>query len=228
MLNEELVFINELIIDKGDWVATGTWKCLVVTADVGNDSDKLAELVGFLLVDFEWLWPVLRDDHAVGPAEALPDCFGDEWREWVKHDEELLESLLDERRVLPELFTFDKPVGIAIPDEVVDEVASFCKAVVFDELLELLAGLVELVANPVFAEALALVVSIVWIFVDELLSEAGDVPDFVTEVAASNDLAATEGLVNACAAAGDEAEAERIGAVLTNDVEWVDNVALGL
>ena len=228
MLNEELVFINELIIDKGDWVATGTWKCLVVAADVGNDSDKLAELVGFLLVDLEWLWPVLRDDHAVGPAEALPDCFGDEWCEWVKHDEELLEGLLDERRVLPELFAFDKPVGIAVPDEVVDEVAGFCEAVVFDELLEFLAGLVELVANPVFAEALALVVSIVWIFVDELLREAGDIPDFVAEVAASNDLAATEGLVNACAAAGDEAEAERIGAVLANDVEWIDNVALGL
>ena len=88
--------------------------------------------------------------------------------------------------------------------------------------------LVWLVANPVFAEALALVVGIVWIFVDELLSEAGDIPDFVAEVAASNDLAATEGLINACAAAGDEAEAERIGAVLANDVEWVDNVAFGL
>ena len=146
----------------------------------------------------------------------------------MKHDEELLESLLDERRVFPELFTFDKPVGIAVPDEVVNEVAGFCEAVVFDELLEFLAGLVELVANPVFAEALALVVGIVWIFVDELLCEAGDVPDFVAEIAASDYLAAAEGLVDTGAAASDEAEAERIGAVLANDVEWVDNVTLGL
>ena len=81
MLNEELVFINELIVDKGDWIATGTWKCLVVAAYVGDDSDKLAELVGLLLVDLEWLWPVLGDNHAVGPAEALPNGFCDEWHE---------------------------------------------------------------------------------------------------------------------------------------------------
>ena len=59
------------------------------------------------------------------------------------------------------------------------------------------------------------------------MDEAGDVPEFVAKVAAGDYFAATESLVDAGAAAGDEAETKCIGAVLGDDFDWVDDVTLG-
>ena len=112
---------------EGDRIVVGAWDVLIVTADIRDNLDELGVFVDLVLVGVVERWPRAGNKHAVGPAEALPDCFGDEWREWMKHDEELLEGLLDERRVLPELFTFDKPVSVAVPDEIVDKIASFSR-----------------------------------------------------------------------------------------------------
>ena len=72
----------------------------------------------------------------------------------MKHDEDLLECGLEKRGVFPEFLAFNEPVGIFVPDEVVDEIACLCKAIVLDELLELFVGLIDLFANPIFAKVL--------------------------------------------------------------------------
>lgn len=83
--------------------------------------------------------------------------------------------------------TFEEPVGVFVPDEVVKEIASFGEAVIFDKLLDFFVGLIDLVANPVFAVVLKLegllFGGIFGVIVDHLLDEAGDVPEFVAEVA---------------------------------------------
>ena len=97
-----------------------------------------------------------------------------------------------------------------------------------DELLELFVGLVEMVANPVFAVVVDSKMLVAFgIFVDEALDETRDVPEFVAEIAAGNDFARAEGLVDAGGTTGDKAEAKRVGAVLADDFDWVNNVAFG-
>ena len=67
-----------------------------------------------------------------------------------------------------------------------------------DELLELFVGLVEMVANPVFAVVVDSKMLVAFgIFVDEALDETRDVPEFVAEIAAGNDTVFAESLVHA-------------------------------
>ena len=51
------------------------------------------------------------------------------------------------------------------------------------------------------------------VFVHDALDKTGDVPEFVTEVAAGDDTVFGEGLIHAGGAAAEDAEAESIGAV---------------
>ena len=127
--------------------------------------------------------------------------------------------------------TFEEPVGVFVPDEVVKKVASFGEAVILDKFLDFFVSLIDLVANPVFAVVLKLegllFGGIFGVIVDHLLDEAGDVPEFVAEVARGDDFADTKGLVDASATGGDETKAERIGAIFGNDSHRINDIALG-
>ena len=126
----------------------------------------------------------------------------------MKHDENLLERFLEKWDVLPELFAFEEPVSVLVPNEVVEGVAGFGKAIFLEKLFDFLAGLGDFTADPVFAIALDFeLFALIWGVIDHILDEAGDVPELVAEVAASDNLGAREGLVDAGAAASDKTEA---------------------
>ena len=85
----------------------------------------------------------------------------------MKHDEDLLECGLEKRGVFPEFLAFNEPVGIFVPDEIIEHIASFSEAVMIEKMLHFPVGLVNLMANPVFT----IVVDgdffvAIWIFVD--------------------------------------------------------------
>ena len=61
MLDEKLITIDKLVIVEGDWVGLGAWETLEMTANVGDDVDKLFELLDAFHVDFVWFWPILDD-----------------------------------------------------------------------------------------------------------------------------------------------------------------------
>ena len=90
MLNEELVCIDERIVIESDRVSDRTWKALEVATNICNDIFELFELLDALVINLVWLWPCLTDEHAISPAESLPDGLCYEWGEWVEHDEDLL------------------------------------------------------------------------------------------------------------------------------------------
>ena len=90
-----------------------------VATDVDDDVFELVELFNAFIVDFVEFWPLLVDEHAVGPAKGLPDGLSYERGEWMEHDEDLLESGLEKSGVFPELFAFEEPVGVFVPDKVV-------------------------------------------------------------------------------------------------------------
>ena len=125
-----------------------------MAADISDDSDKLVEVVSHGFIVLVWGWPALVDKHAFGPAESLPDGLGDEWCKWVHHDENLLKSGFKQSGIFPEFLAFDEPVSVFVPDEIIDEVASFGETIVLKELLQLFAGFVDFAANPVFAEVI--------------------------------------------------------------------------
>jgi hypothetical protein len=155
---------------EGDWIVVGAWDVLIVTADVRDNLDELGVFVSLILVGAVERWPSLGDEHAFGPAEGLPDGFGDKRCKWVKHGENLLESVLEKVGILPKFLGFDEPVSVFVPDEIIDEVAGFSEAVIFHELLELFVGLIDLFANPIFAKVLKLdFVVVYWIVVDDIL-----------------------------------------------------------
>lgn len=124
---------------------------------------------------------------------------------------------------------FEEPVGIFVPDQVVKEVAGFGEAVIVKEFLDSFAGLVDLIANPIFAVVVdgELFVSF-RIIINELLNEAGDIPEFVAKVATSDNFAGTEGLVDAGRATSNEAEAEGVRAVFADDFDRINDVTFRL
>ena len=91
VLKKKLDFVDELIVVESDWIAASAWEALEVASDVRHDKYKLFELLGPCGVKWKLLWPFLRDAHTLSPAERLPNGFSNEWREWVEHDENLLE-----------------------------------------------------------------------------------------------------------------------------------------
>ena len=60
------------------------------------------------------------------------------------------------------------------------------------------------------------------------LDETGDVPEFVTEVAAGDDGLFGEGLVHAGGATPEDAETEGVGAIFGNEIHRIDDVAFTL
>lgn len=196
---------------EGDRIGLGAWEALEMTANVGDDVDEFVELSDTLLVNLVWFWPVLYDEHAFGPAEILPDSLGDEWRKWMKHDENLLERGFKKGGIFPEFLALEEPVGVFVPDEVIQEVSSLGEAIVVEKPLDFFVGFVDLVADPVFAVVVDFDFSgALWVFVDNLLNETRDIPEFVAEIAASNNFAGAKCLINAGGAAGDKAKTKSI------------------
>ena len=91
----------------------------------------------------------------------------------MEHDEYLLEGRLEECGIFPEFLAFEEPIGVLIPNEVIEKIACFSEAVVVEELLELFVGFVEVMANPIFAIVVdgELLVAL-RILVDEVLNKA--------------------------------------------------------
>ena len=229
VLNEELIVVHKRIVVEGDWIVPCPGDTLIVAADIGDDVGELGEFVGLVLIELIWGWPGFSDNHTVGPIEGLPDGLGNEWRERMEHLEDLLEGALEEIGVFPEFFSFDEPVGVLVPDEIVDEVAGFSEAIMLDEMLEFLIGGIDLGANPIFAEISDFdLVGFGRVIIDDILNETGDVPDFVAEIATCHYLAGAESLVDTGGATSDEAEAECVRAVFADDFDWIDDVAFGL
>ncbi len=232
VLNKQLVGVHDFIVVEGHRISVSAWNGLVMAADISDDIDELCEVAGAFLIDFVELWPFGVDEHALSPGKILPDGFGDERRKGVQEDEDLLEGILQECGVLPKFLAFEEPVGVFVPNEVVEEVASFCEAVVGEKFLHFPVSFVDLVANPVFAVVYEFVgwflLWVLGIVVDHLLDEARNVPKLVTEIARCNNLAYTEGLIDAGAARSDKAETKSVRAIFCNYGHRIDNVALGL
>ena len=172
-----------------------------VAADIRNDGDEFVELLGSFGIDvFVEFWPVLRNEESFGPAEGLPDGLGDKWREWMEHDKDFLESILEKVGVLPEFFAFEEPVGVFVPDKVIEQVAGFSKAIVLEKLVELFVGAIDFAANPVFAKRGFFWFWFAFVFINDGLDETADVPKLIAEVATSDNFTGAEGLIDASAA----------------------------
>lgn len=76
---EELIVVDEGIvaIEKIPFFAFFRREFLEEGADFGDDSDEIVELSGGDFVEFEAGGPFRSDKETVGPAERLPDGFGD-------------------------------------------------------------------------------------------------------------------------------------------------------
>lgn len=94
VLDKELVGVHERVVVEGDGVCVSAGEALVMTANISDDVLELFEFLDSFHIDLIWFWPRCGDDHAGSPAECLPDSLGDEWSEWMEHDEDLLESRL--------------------------------------------------------------------------------------------------------------------------------------
>ena len=116
----------------------------------------------------------------------------------------------------------------------------FGEAVFLDKFLDFFFCFLDFTDNPVFAHVGGFDLSEVELrsivevgvegvagFVDDVLDEAGDVPELITEVAASDDSSGAESLRLGGGAVGDEAEAEGVGAVFGDDGHRIDDVAFG-
>lgn len=62
--------------------------------------------------------------------------------------------------------------------------------------------------------------------IDERLNKAGDIPEFITEIAAGNDGIFGEGLIHAGGAATEDAETEGVGTIFSDHVHRIDDITL--
>ena len=98
-----------------------------------------------------------------------------------------------------------------------------------EKILDGFVDLIELIANPIFAVVVDSELLVAFgVFVDKLLDETGDVPEFVAKVATGDDFAGAEGLIDAGGATSDKAETKRVGPILADDFDGVDDVAFRL
>ena len=118
---------------------------------------------------------------------------------------------LEEWDVFPELLALKEPVGVFVPDKIIEQVTSFGEAITVKQFLYFPAGLIDLMANPVFAIVFEFGLGFFGgVVIDELLDEARDVPEFIAEIAAGDNFARAEGLIDAGGATSDETEPEGV------------------
>lgn len=171
----------------------------------------------------------------------------------MEHLQNHLESDFEEGDVLVDFLAFDEPVGVFVPDSGIEGFDGFGEAVVCEIVLDFFFAGGEFAADPVFAHVVGRVgkfgasfdgagiddFGILFFggdfdgdravrmgFVDEGLDETGDIPEFITEVAARNDGVFGEGLVHAGGTATENAETEGVGAIFRDKFDRVDDVAL--
>ena len=145
------------------------------------------------------------------------------------------------REVEAELDDFEVPVAKAAPEELVDQIRRVVVAVVFEGLIDIGSGCVEFSNDPTRFERIGRARggygaercgidgdSDFCGAVDVLEEEAGGVPDFVGEGAIAFGSRDVEGDVGARRGHAGEGEADRIRSVLLDDLDGVDDVALGL
>jgi len=84
---EELVVVDERIIaiEKIPFAAFFGGEFLQESANLGDDGNEIIELGGRNFVEFEASGPFGSNQEAIGPAERLPDSFGDKRSERMKH-----------------------------------------------------------------------------------------------------------------------------------------------
>lgn len=170
----------------------------------------------------------------------------------MEHLQYHFESDFEEGNVLVDFLAFDEPVGIFIPDSGIEGLDGFGEAVAREIVFDFFLAGGEFATNPVFAHVVGRVGkfgagfnsasvddfgvlffggdfdgdwAVGMRFVDEGLDEAGDVPEFITEVAARNDGVFREGLVHAGGATTENAEAEGVRAIFRDELDWVNDVA---
>lgn len=105
---EELIIVDEGIvaIKEIPLLAFPHRKFLQEGADFGDDSDKIVKLGGGNFIIFEAGRPLGSDEETVGPAERLPNRFGDERSKRMEHLQNHLESNFEEREILVDLLAF--------------------------------------------------------------------------------------------------------------------------
>lgn len=254
---EELIIVDEGIVavEEIPFFAFLGWEFLKKSADLGDNGDEIIELSSGDFVIFEASRPFGRNEETVGPAEGLPDGFGDERSERMEHLENHLEGDFEKRKILVDFLTFQKPVGVFVPDGGIENLNSFGEAIMLEIVLDGFFASGEFATDPVFTKVVGRIrhlktgLNLAFVdnvgrefliqdfdsdrgvgvrFVNERLNEAGDIPEFVTEIATGNDGIFGEGLVHTGRAATKNTEAESVGTVFRNHVHGIDDVALAL
>ena len=158
----------------------------------------------------------------------------------MEHFEDHLESDFEEGDIFVDFLAFNEPIGVFIPDGGIEGFDGFGEAVVCKIVLDFFFVGGKFAANPVFAHVVGRVGKLGtgldgtfvddfgvffgsedfqsnWAvgvgFVDHALDEAGDVPEFIAEVAAGDDGVFGEGLVHTGGATAENAETEGVGTV---------------
>lgn len=153
---KELIIVDEGIvaIKEIPFLAFLGRKFLQESADFGDDSDKIIKLGGGNFVIFEAGGPLGSDEETVGPAERLPNSFGDERSKGVKHFEDHLESDFEKREIFVNLLALNEPVGVFIPDSGIESFDGFGEAIVLKIVFDGFFAGGELAANPVFTKVI--------------------------------------------------------------------------
>ena len=170
-------------------------------------------------------------------GQSLPDLLGDEGHEGVQELEHVGEHIAQHLLspdlavlVLPlqaGLGQLDIPVAVVVPDEVIDLLGGHTQLIPVHVVGDLRDDPVELGENPLVLQ-LQLLGQLTLVDGQVHHQEAAGVPDLVGEVAHSLTPLGVEAHVVAGAVAGDQVEAQGVGAVLVGDLQGVDAVAQGL
>ena len=168
--------------------------------------------------------------------QRLPDLLGDERHERMQQFEGVAQDIdqnlagnLGLGAILPQagFDQLDIPVAEDIPDEVVQLADSDTQLELFEIVGDLADQFIKFGEHPLVLDGeLVQREGKVHLLVLEVhQDETGSVPDLVGEVAAGDDLLVAEAHVVTRGIAGGKGEAQRVGAVLVDDLQRVDAVA---
>lgn len=173
----------------------------------------------------------------------------------MEHLENHFEGDFEEREIFVNLLTFDEPVGVFVPNGGIEGFDGFREAIMLKVIFDGFFASGKLAADPIFAEMIGGIgglfagLNLAFVddgggeflvqnfdgnrgigmgLVDERLDKAGDIPEFITQVATRDNGIFGESLVHASRAATENAKAESVGAVFGDHIHGIDNVAFAL
>lgn len=173
----------------------------------------------------------------------------------MEYLENHFEGDFEEREIFVNLLTFDEPVGVFVPNGGIEGFDGFREAIMLKVIFDDFFASGKLAADPIFTEMIGgiggLFASLNLAFVDdgggeflvqnfdgnrgigmglvdERLDKAGDIPEFITQVATRDNGIFGESLVHASRAATENAKAESVGTVFGDHIYGIDNVAFAL